>query len=306
MSFSNEVKIEICETYKMPDDCKAVMLYGIFSAARTYSEDEIELLSETKEVSEYTSKLIGRLYRVNIPVTNPTGTFEHRKELFQLKITDKKICKMICDSFNCGKFADAISMISLDERITWAFIKGIFLECGSVSDPESDYHLEFSFKRKQDAIFAENMMSSLSLLPKRTTRREAHLVYFKDSTSIEDILTGIGAVRHVLQLMDSKVIKDLRNRINRRNNCETANMQRTISACAEQVSAIEYIISKRGIDFLSDDLQRIANFRLENPEMSLSAMAKELSGEFSKSAIDRRLKKIIITAEELREKKGSD
>ena len=304
MSFSNEVKIEICEIYKMPEDCKAVMLYGILSAARTYSEDEIELLSETKDVSEYTSKLIGRLYRINIPVINPNASLEHKKELFQLKITDKKICKMICDSFNCGKFAEAISMISLDERITWAFIKGVFLGCGSVSGPEAEYHLEFAFKRRDDAIFAENMLSSLSFIPKRTTRREAHLVYFKDSTSIEDILTGMGAVKKALQLMDTKVIKDLRNRINRRNNCETANMQRSISACAEQVSAIEYIISKRGLDFLSDDLQRIANFRLQNPEMSLNAMAKELSGEFSKSAIDRRLKKMILIAAELKQQKG--
>ena len=304
MSFSNEVKIEICETYKMPEDCKAIMLYGVLSAARTFSETEIEFLSETKEVSEYTSKLIGRLYHVNVPIINPNGTNEHKKELFQLKITDKKICKAICDSFNCGRFAETVSMISLDERITWAFIKGIFLGSGSVSGPEAEYHLEFSFKRREDAIFAENMLSSLSFSPKRTTRRESHLVYFKDSTSIEDILTGIGAVKKVLQLMDTKVIKDLRNRINRRNNCETANMQRSISACAEQVNAIEYIISKRGIDFLSDDLQRIANFRLQNPEMSLSNMAKELSGEFSKSAIDRRLKKIVITAKELKEQKG--
>ena len=304
MSFSNEVKIEICETYKMPEDCKAVMLYGILSVARTYSENEIELLSETKEVSEYTSKLIGRLYHVNVPITTPNTTIEHRKELFQLKISDKKICKIICDSFNCGKFAEAISMISLDEKITWAFIKGIFLSCGSVSGPESDYHLEFSFKRREDAIFAENMLSSLSFTPKRTKRREAHLVYFKDSTSIEDILTGIGAVKKVLQLMDTKVIKDLRNRINRRNNCETANLQRTISACAEQVSAIEYIISKRGIEFLSDDLQKIANFRLQNPEMPLSSMAKEFKGEFSKSAIDRRLKKLVLTAKEIKEQTG--
>lgn len=304
MSFSNEVKIEICETYKMPENCKAVLLYGILSAARTYSDKEIELLSETKEVSEYTSKLIGRLYHINIPVTNPSGTLDQKKELYQVKISDEKVCKIISDSFNCGKYADAISLISLDERITWSFVKGVFLGCGSVSGPDSEYHLEFSFKRKQDAIFAENMLTSLSLTPKRTTRRESHLVYFKDSTSIEDILTGIGAVRNVLHLMDTKVIKDLRNRLNRRNNCETANMQRTISACAEQINAIEYIISKRGIDFLSDDMQRIANFRLQNPEMTLSSMAKELSGEFSKSAIDRRLKKIVLTAKELKEQIG--
>ena len=304
MSFSNEVKIEICEIHKMPENCKAVMLYGILSAARTYSENEIEFLSETKEVSEYTSKLIGRLYHINVPVSSMNEALQQKKELFQIKITDPKLCKLICNSFNCGKYAEAVSLISLDEKITWSFIKGIFLGCGSVSGPDAKYHLEFSFKRRGDAVFAENMLSSLSLSPKRTTRREAYLIYFKDSTSIEDILAGIGAVKKVLQLMDTKVIKDLRNRLNRRNNCETANLQRTISACTQQVNAIQYIISKRGIEYLSDDLQRIACFRLENPEMSLSEMAKELSGEFSKSAIDRRLKKLVLTANELKEQKG--
>ena len=175
-----------------------------------------------------------------------------------------------------------------------------------MSNPEIEYHLEFIFRSKEKALLTQNMLSTLSLSSKIMLRRQNYVVYCKDSSVIEDILAGIGSVKMALSLMDSKVIKDLRNRINRRNNCETANMQRTISACAEQVSAIEYIISKRGIDFLSDDLQRIANFRLQNPEMTLSNMAKELSGEFSKSAIDRRLKKIVLTAKELKEKKGSD
>lgn len=299
MSFSNEVKLEICEAYKMSEDCKAAILYGILSSARNYSNTDIELLSEAKEIAQYSSKLIGRLYHIHIPFSKLSNSEGLKKELFQVKITDSKICKTICDSFNCGRFADTIGLISLDENITWAYVKGIFLGCGSVSDPETEYHLEFSFRRKDDAVFAENMLSSLGLLPKRTQRRESFVVYFKDSTSIEDILAGMGAVKMVLQLMDSKVVKDLRNRLNRRNNCETANMQRTISVATEQTNAIKYIISKRGLDSLSDDLQRIALFRLENPEMSLSAMAKELSGEFSKSAIDRRLKKLVEIAKEV-------
>ena len=300
MSFSNNVKIEITETIKMPENCKAALLYGIFSAARIFTEQEIELLSEAKEISIYTSKLIGKLYHINVPVINLFNSDNQKKELYQLKITDSKICKIVCDSFNCGKYADAIGLISLDEKITWAFIKGIFLGCGSISDPENDYHLEFVFRRKSDALFAENMLVSLGFTPKKTIRRASNLIYFKDSTSIEDILAGVGAVRHALQLMDSKVLKDLRNRLNRRNNCETANMQKTISVATEQVNAIRYIISKRGIEYLSDDLQRIAQFRLDNPELSLGAMAKELSGEFSKSGIDRRLKKIILLAEEIK------
>lgn len=304
LSFSNQVKIELCEVHKMSDGCKASLLYGFFSAARTFNEREIELLSEGKEIAEYCGKLIGKLYHVNISICKLSYSSEQKRELYQIKITDPKVCRIICDSYNQGKFSDDVGLISLDEKITWAFIKGIFLGCGSVSDPETEYHLEFTFRRKEDAIFAENMLTSLYLAPKRTTRRDSHVVYFKDSTSIEDILTGMGAVKQTLRLMDSKVLKDLRNRLNRRNNCETANMKRTIDVSTEQINAIQYIISKRGMDFLSEDLQKIAIFRLSNPEMSLSVMTKEFNGEFSKSAINRRLKKIVQIANEIKQSIG--
>ncbi|MBE6788232.1 MAG: DNA-binding protein WhiA [Ruminococcaceae bacterium] len=304
MSFSNQVKNEICDAYKMPESCKASLLYGLLCSARIYNENEIEFLSECKEVCIYFSKLLGRLYRYNVDVSRFSENKMQIKELYQVKITDKIACKTICDSFNCGKYSQDIGLISLDEAITWAFIKGIFLGCGSVSDPATDYHLEFTFKEKNHAVFSENMLSSLGFLPKRTMRRDNHIVYFKDSSSIEDILTGMGAIKKSLELMDSKVIKDLRNRINRRNNCETANLKKTIDVAFKQVSAINFIVAKRGMDFLPEDLQSIARFRLDNPEMSLSTMAKELSGEFSKSGIDRRLKKIVQIAEELNQSKG--
>ena len=302
MTFSNQVKIEICEAYKMPDGCKASLLYGLLCSARVYCEREIEFLSECNEVAVYFSKLIGRLYHVNVPVLILFASKEQKKELFQVKIVDDKICKSICDSFNCGKFSEIISLLSLDEAITWAYIKGVFLGCGSIADPSSEYHLELSFKNKDYAVFTQNMLSSLEYSPKRMARRENEVVYFKDSSAIEDILTGIGAIKKSLELMDSKVIKDLRNRINRRNNCETANLKKTINVALNQVDAINYIVSKRGMEFLSDDLQKIAVFRLENPEMSLSEMARELNGQFSKSGIDRRLKKIVRISEELKQK----
>ncbi|MBQ8869377.1 MAG: DNA-binding protein WhiA [Oscillospiraceae bacterium] len=302
MTFSNQVKIEICEAYKMPDSCKASLLYGLLCSARAYSEREIEFLSECNEVAVYFSKLIGRLYRVNVPVLTLFASKEQKRDLFQVKIDDAKICKTICDSFNCGKFSETIGLLSLDEAITWAYIKGVFLGCGSIADPSAEYHLELSFKNKNYAVFTQNMLTALEFSPKSMIRRESHIVYFKDSTAIEDVLTGIGAIKKSLELMDSKVIKDLRNRINRRNNCETANLKKTINVALNQVDAINYIVSKRGMEFLPDDLQKIALFRLENPEMPLSEMARELNGQFSKSGIDRRLKKIVQISEELKQK----
>lgn len=292
MSFSNQIKNEICEVYKMSECCKVCLLYGILSTAKTFNETEIEFLSESNDVAIYFSRLIGKIFKIRVEV-DKSILFTHKKEIYQIKISNKNHCKIISDSFNCGKFAEYISQLSLNDDATWAYIKGIFLGGGSISDPQSEYHLEIIFRQKNNAVFAQNMFSSLNLVPKITQRRGLFVVYFKDSSMIEDVLAGINAVKGVLQFMDSKVIKDLRNRLNRRNNCETANMQKTINVAGEQTKAIEYIISKKGIDFLSEDLQRIALFRLNNPEMSLSSMAKELSGEFSKSAIDRRLKKIV-------------
>ena len=304
MSFSNQVKTEICEAHKLSESCKVSLLYGLFCSAKVYTESEIEFLSESNDVAVYISKLIGRFYKINIPIIALVDSKTQKKDLYQIKITDSRLCKTICDSFNCGKYAEIIGLISLDESITWSFIKGIFLGCGSISNPSSAYHLEFSFKNKDNAVFSENMLSSLELSPKKMIRRDNYVVYFKDSSAIEDILAGMGAAKKVLEFMDLKVIKDLRNRINRRNNCDTANLKRTIDVALNQVECINYILSKRGMDYLTDDLQKIANIRLENPEMSLNELTNCLYGEFTKSSVDRRLKKLVKIAEELKQTIG--
>lgn len=299
LSFSNQVKNEICQFHKIPEPCKVVLLYGILTAARCFSETEIEFLSESPEVSKYASDLISRIYKQKLFATE-LFSGDNKKTLYQIKITDKKLCKEIIESFNRGKYAEYVNLISINEEITWSFIKGLFLSCGSVSSPETDYHLEFYFRNRQNALFSQNMLSSLGFNAKILKRRSEYIVYFKDSSSIEDILAGIGAMKSVLQLMDSKVIKDIRNKINRQTNCETANIKKTVSASAQQIKAITSIYQKKGAEFLSDDLRIIADFRLENPDMSLNEMTKKFNGEFSKSSIDRRLKKLVLIADEIK------
>ncbi len=286
--------------HKMPEQCKVILLYGILSSSKCFSNEEIEFLSESPFVAEYTAKLIGRIYKIRLNLSQ-LYTDENIKTLFQIKIDNPALCKEISDSFNCGKYAEYVSLLSLNEEITWSYIKGLFLSCGSVSDPETNYHLEFYFRDKNAAFFAQNMLSSLNLNPKFSKRRNEFVVYFKDSSAIEDVLTGIGAVKSVLQFMDSKVIKDIRNKINRQTNCETANMKKTIGVATEQVEAITLIYQKKGTEFLTEDLKKIADFRLANPNMSLAQMAEELNGEFSKSGVDRRLKKLVSIAAEIKQ-----
>ena len=299
LSFSNQVKNEICQFHKIPEQCKVALLYGILIASRCFNETEIEFLSESPDVSKYTSDLINRMYKQNISAVE-LFSGDNKKPLYQIKITNIKLCKEISESFNRGKYAEYVNLISINEDITWSFIKGLFLSCGSVSSPETDYHLEFYFRKKQEALFSQNMLSSLGFNAKILKRRSEYIVYLKDSSLIEDILAGIGAMKSVLQLMDSKVIKDIRNKINRQTNCETANMKKTISASAQQIKAINHIYQKKGTEFLSDDLKKIADFRLENPDMSLNELTEKLNGEFRKSSIDRRLKKLILIADEIK------
>lgn len=299
MSFSNDVKKEICSVYKLTQPCKAILLYGALSASRTFTDKRIELLSESKEVAYYIGELITKIFNKKIFINQVSET--KGKILFQIKIEDNFLCKEISESYDIGVYSEYVNLLALDENITWSFIKGVFLTSGSVNDPEADYHLEFTLKTKKQANFVENMLSSLGLNFKISQRRNQFIVYCKDSTYIEDSLTGIGAVKSVLKLMDSKLIKDLRNRINRKNNCETANMQKVISAAALQVDAINLIYLKKGSEFLSDDLKKVADCRLNNPDLSLNELVEILNNEFSKSGLDRRLKKLINIANEIKE-----
>ena len=125
------------------------------------------------------------------------------------------------------------------------------------------------------------------------------VLYYKDSGHIEDMLTFMGAVNASLQVMEVKVVKDVRNRMNRITNCETANIDKTVAASVNQSNAIRKIDSRIGIDSLPEDLREIARLRLENPEMSLSALARELSRPISRSGVNHRLKRICSIADEL-------
>lgn len=288
----------------MQKSCKAAMLYGFFSTAKTYNSDEIEVILESEIVAEYILSQISKLYNFKLEPAKKIQPEIYKKPIYQIHLQSRVVCKTIYDSFNCGEFSEFISLLSLDQTVTWAFIKGVFLGSGSVSNPEIEYHLEFVLRSYEKALLVQNMLSSITLNSKIMTRRQNFVVYCKDSSVIEDILAGVGAVKMALTLMDTKVIKDLRNRINRQNNCETANIKRTIDVSAKQVEAIQYILANIGIEALSDDLQKIALFRLNNPEISLNEMTQMLNGEFSKSGINRRLKKLIQISEEIKEKKG--
>ena len=180
-----------------------------------------------------------------------------------------------------------------------AFLRGAFLSCGTASDPNKSYHIEFVVPFKTLSMDLLKVLTDYGLKAKHMVRRYVNVIYIKDSESIEDLLALMGAHASCLEIMNIKIYKDLRNLTNRRNNFETANISRTACASFDQVTAIEKIKEKGCFDTLPDDLKQVANLRVDNDEASLKDIGNMCTPVMSRSAVNHRLKKLLEIANKL-------
>ena len=190
-----------------------------------------------------------------------------------------------------------------DECCKNAFLKGVFLACGTVNDPNKRYHLEFVvpyLNLSRDLKVFINDFEQLSVEPKSITRNSNYVIYFKDSESIEDILATMGASNSALEVMGVKMYKDMRNNVNRKLNFESANLDKTIDAASKHVEAIIHIKNTVGLSYLSDDLREVAELRYENPDISLRELGEMLSTPISRSGVSHRLTKISNIAKQIK------
>ncbi|MBQ2904392.1 MAG: DNA-binding protein WhiA [Clostridia bacterium] len=296
MSFSSDVKSEIAKTENLSSCCFHAQVYGLVLFAH-FSKYNFSITTENSDVFElYLSYL--KDYCGVEPVINDSGT----KKLTAYLRTDAEKEKAF------EKFGHSLKETSLrinranitDECCAGAFLRGVFLACGTVTAPERGYHLEFVVPYKKLCTDLMKFLDELELNPKYIVRKGNHIIYFKDSESIEDILAIIGAQDASLYVMGIKIEKDVKNKVNRKLNFEMSNISKTVDAANLQVEAIEYIESKSGISSLPESLQKIAYIRLENPESSLSELGKLLDEPISRSGINHRLNRLVKIAEELK------
>lgn len=182
-----------------------------------------------------------------------------------------------------------------------AFLRGAFLTCGSLSDPEKDYHLEFVLKNEAQADMLRSVLASLSVEAGSVMRKKAYVLYIKDSEMIATVLTLADATVALMELENIRILKEVRNDVNRRVNCETANIEKTVRAASKQVEDIRFLAGAPGFDDLPEELKLTAALRLEHPEVSLSELAMLHPTSVSRSGINHRLKKLCILAEKLRD-----
>ncbi len=218
------------------------------------------------------------------PVLEELGIISFEKGYFEIvdKIPEKFIEKQCCIR---------------------AYARGIFVGGGSVSDPEKGYHLEFVTHSQGFAEeFSELLNSTYNLNSKVIVRKNSYIVYLKEGDQIVDLLNVIGAHNALMDFENVRIVKQVRNQVNRLVNCETANLNKTVDAAHRQVQNILYIKDTVGLDYLPDNLIEIARLRLENREASLVEIGQLLSKSVGKSGVNHRFKKIEKIADEIRER----
>ena len=182
-----------------------------------------------------------------------------------------------------------------------AFIRGMFLAAGSVNDPNKAYHFEIVVHNKEMAEIVRDVINSFSLDAKIVKRKKYYVVYLKEGSMIVDILNVMEAYVSLMDMENVRIIKDMRNDINRRVNCETANIKKTVNAARRQIEDIEYIERTKGLKYLNDSLRKLAELRLEEPDANLAELGEMLNPPVSKSGVNHRLRKISSIANGLRE-----
>lgn len=301
MSFCQDVKRELCKLEEKKECCEKARLYGMLSFSRSFPKEAQVFATENKFVAEHFAQSLAGMMGTFVTIHSDPRWLKENVPMYTVLIEDSHQRELLCTYFS-------ISTMALNPEFTEspccaaAFLRGLFLLSGSVTNPEKEYHLELVAPNHilAEAVFL--LAQGMGIRFKLTKRKHSEVLYLKESEQIEDFLTLIGSSKFALQLMDIKVMKDVRNKVNRVTNCETANLGKTVSASGAQVQDIRYIESHGGLSFLDDDLQELAWLRLENPELSLRELSELLTVPMSRSGVNHRLKRISEAADKLRQR----
>lgn len=297
MSFSSEIKSELINVENKNSCCEKARNYGLLLFGRTFSASEISVSIENREVASCYKSVLNEYAGGCLAIKSSSA------EKTKIRTSNKEDAKNIYETFGYSEKDRSLRLNWSNfncESCNAAFLRGAFLTCGSVTSPEKGYHLEFSVPFLNLCRDFKKFMNEMELHPKQLTRNGYYILYFKDSESIEDVLTLMGAVNGVLEFMGVKMYKDVRNNVNRRTNFESANLDRTVNAENVQKDAINKIIKKEGINALAPELRQVARLRIDNDGLSLRELGKMCEPPLSRSGVNHRLQKIIEFADSIK------
>lgn len=295
MSFSSEVKEELSKISNLSN--KEAVKYEFMGYLLTTNVTIEENLLKFSTESEYNVNRFCKLLN-NLNIINYDISIQGKIYTISCKISNKNNVLNIIDKELKNIFLN-IEKIKKEDLLK-SLVRGSFLGGGSINNPENKYHAEIIFKGKEEAIFVNNIFQNYGINYKLLEKNNKICLYSKEGEGIADLLAFIGANSSVLRFEEIRVMRDMRNSVNRIVNCETANLNKTVNAAIKQIEDIKLIKKLKKFENLSENLKEIANLRLENPEASLAELGQMLEKPVSKSGVNHRLKTISEYADELR------
>lgn len=299
VSFSAGVKAEICKIIPQKKCCAVAEAFGILLFCNTFSSDLVKIVTESRDFAYMLPKLFRKAFGIDFdeyPSLAAPG-----KLVFQ--ITDEEKLGLMMESYGFDPAQTLALHVNLsvleDECCRNSFLRGAYLAGGSVTDPEKGYHMEMATAHQCVARETYALMQeALSFYPKIARRGGSQVLYLKNSDLISDCLTYLGAPLAAMGIMEAKLEKELKNRVNRRCNCDDANTSKVVDAAQGQLSAIRMLRERGELDKLPPKLQQAAIAREQNPEASLTELATMMEPPITKPAMNHRLKKLQTLAKE--------
>lgn len=316
MSFSKEVKDELSRQISNARHCLLAETAAVISLCGRIIITEqdkyiLKIHTENITVARKYFTLIKKTFNINTEISIRQNAYLKMSKMYTLSITDHedtikilKATKLMDDSREIGENLSVTSNLLIQNACCKrTFIRGAFLATGSISDPEKTYHFEIVAPNEGKAKQLQDIINSFDMDAKIVKRKKYYVVYIKEGSQIVDILNIMEAHVSLMNLENVRILKEMRNSINRQVNCEAANINKTVKAATKQIDDILYIKEKVGFGDLAEGLEEIATLRIQYPEASLKELGEMLSTPIGKSGVNHRLRKLSIIADNLREQK---
>ncbi|GAA0716633.1 DNA-binding protein WhiA [Clostridium malenominatum] len=313
MSFSAKVKNEICRYIDFTKEEALAQLSAIMrvSGTLTFGGNKqlgLKITTENPAIARLIFKLLKKHFKVHTKIMVKRSNTFKKNNVYIIIIGEDVDVKEFLKETEVLKGEEGIMALNYDispnmvkdDKTKRAYIRGAFLGGGSISNPEKTYHLEFVTNNNNYADNLSKLINSYGLGSKVIQRKNSYIVYLKEGEQIIDLLNVIGAHSSLLELENVRIMKEMRNNVNRLVNCETANLSKTVNAAVRQVESIKLIQKEIGLKRLPLNLREVAELRLKFPDESLKELGEMLSPPVGKSGVNHRLRKIEKIAEELR------
>ena len=287
MSFAGEVKEELAKRVSPARHCQIAELAALVNFCGQLGQEEnggflVGFQTENEAVARKGFTLLKKTYNINTDIV--LGEQDIEGLLDKLGNPDRPVSSLLLKRSCCRR----------------AFLRGSFLSAGSMSDPAKGYHLEFDCSDAGKARQLQELIRGFGIESRIVIRKKYHIVYLKEGAAIVELLNVCEAPRSLMNMENLRILKEVRNSVNRRVNCETANIAKTISAAARQTEDIEFLRTHYGFQNLPDNLREMAEIRLEHPDVPLKELGEFFDPVLGKSGVNHRLRKLSELAEKIR------